>query len=133
MSNPHLPPEILDYMVDFLHDEPDTLKKCCLVSKSWVPRTQKHLLASVNFDSFGDLEAWKDIFPDPANSPAYHTRSLSVGCPQFVTVADAGEGGWLRAFSRVVQLKVDTNFEGHHGSEVSLVPFHNFSPVLKSL
>jgi len=129
MSNPHLPPEIFDYMVDLLHDRPYTLRQCCLVSKSWVPRTQKHLLASVNFYSFGGLEAWRGVFPDPANSPAYHTRSLSISCPQFVTVADAEEGGWLRAFSHVVQLKV----EGRHDSESSLVPFHNFSPVLKSL
>ncbi|KAF9642961.1 hypothetical protein BDM02DRAFT_3104213, partial [Thelephora ganbajun] len=52
MSNPHkphLPPEILDYIVDFLYNEPETLKQCCLVSKSWVPRTRKHLFADINF------------------------------------------------------------------------------------
>ena len=32
MSN--LPPEILDYILDLLHDEPEALKECCLVSKS---------------------------------------------------------------------------------------------------
>jgi len=133
MSNPHLPPEILDYTVDFLHDKPDTLKQCCLVSKSWIPRTQKHLFTSINFHFLEDLKAWKETFPDPANSPAYHTHSLFVGCPRFVTVADVEEGGWIQAFSHVVQLKVDTDSGNHHDSEVSLVPFHNFSPVLKSL
>ncbi|KAF9645264.1 hypothetical protein BDM02DRAFT_3073690, partial [Thelephora ganbajun] len=52
MSSPHqshLPPEILDYIVDLLHDEPETLKQCCLVSKSWVSRTRKHLFANVEF------------------------------------------------------------------------------------
>jgi len=38
-SNPYLPPEILDYIVDLLHNSPNALKECCLVSKSWIPRT----------------------------------------------------------------------------------------------
>jgi len=70
MSNPHLPPEILDYTVDFLHDKPATLKQCCLVSKSWVPRTRGHLFASISFDFILDIEAWKKTFSNPENSPA---------------------------------------------------------------
>ncbi|KAF9642569.1 hypothetical protein BDM02DRAFT_3078319, partial [Thelephora ganbajun] len=61
MSNPHqvhLPPEIFDYIVDFLHDTPETLKQCCLVSKSWVPRTRKYLFADIEFFTESDLEAW---------------------------------------------------------------------------
>ena len=133
MSNPRLPPEILDYTIDLLHDEPGALKQCCLVSKSWVPRTRRHLFARIDFDSTHELEAWKRSFPDPTNSPAYHTLSLFVGCPHFFTVADAIEGGWLRAFSRVVELNLYTHFRRRYGSEFSLAPFHNFSPVLKSL
>jgi len=133
MSNPRLPREIFDYTVDLLHDEPDTLKRCCLVSRSWVPRTRKHLFANIRFYFLDDLEAWKETFPDPANSPAHHTYSLYVGCPEFVTVADVEEGGWVRTFTRVVHLGVHTRFGGDYGPEVSLVPFHNFSPVLKSL
>ena len=37
MSVLDLPQEILDYATDFLYDERETLKQCCLVSKSWVP------------------------------------------------------------------------------------------------
>jgi len=131
MSNPRLPREILDYTVDLLHDKQDALKQCCLVSKSWVPRTRKYLFARINFNHPDDLEAWKGTFPDPANSPAYHTRSLFVGCPRSVIAEDAEEGGWIRAFSRVVRFKVYTPLYYH--SEISLVPFHNFSPALKSL
>jgi len=130
MSNPQLPREILDYTVDLLHDKPDALKQCCLASKSWVPCTRKYLFAHINFSRARDLEAWKKTFPDPANSPAYHTRSLFVGCPWSVTAADAVEGGWIRTFSRVLSLRVHTR--RYYYLEVSL-PFHNFSPVLKSL
>ncbi|KAF9789295.1 hypothetical protein BJ322DRAFT_1000309, partial [Thelephora terrestris] len=47
MSNRFIPPEICDHIVDFLHDDPKTLKQCCLCSRSWVPRTRKHLFAVV--------------------------------------------------------------------------------------
>ena len=45
MPNPYLPQETLDYIVDLLHDEPETLRERCLLSKPWIPRTRKHLFA----------------------------------------------------------------------------------------
>jgi len=108
MPIPHLPQEILDYVTDLLHDEQETLKQCCLVSKSWVPCARKHLFADISFSRTGDLEAWKKTFPDPENSPARHTHSLRISCPQSVTAADAEEGGWIRTFSRVVRLDIQT-------------------------
>jgi len=132
MPNPHLPLEILDYIVDTLHDEPKTLQNFCLVAKSWVPRTRKHLFARVNFTHPKDLESWKQTFPDPSNTPAYHTLTLCFGCAEVVTTADAEEGGWIRTFSRVVRLYVHS-CKNPNDSAVSLVPLHGFSPVLKFL
>ncbi|KAF9642424.1 hypothetical protein BDM02DRAFT_3124560, partial [Thelephora ganbajun] len=132
MSDPHLPPEICDYIVDLLHNEPDTLERCCLVSRSWVPRTRKHLFADIKFLYSDDLERWKKAFPDPSGSPTHHTHTLTVGCLQVVTVTDAQEGGWIRAFSNVTRLVLGGTRE-LCDSAVSLVPFHGFSPVLKSL
>ena len=107
MSNPNLPSEIVDYIVDILHDSPETLKECCLVSKSWVPRTRKYLFADIHFRSPNDLKSWKETFPDPSNSPAYyHTHTLTAGCVQSVTAADAEADGWITTFSRVVRLKL---------------------------
>ena len=132
MSN--LPPEILDYILDLLHDEPETLKECCLVSKSWVPCTRKHLFADIKFNSADGLESWKKTFPDHSSSPAYHARTLWIGCPEVVTVGDAEEGGWIRAFSRVEQLVVRGNPTNVGDLEsITLTPYHGFSPTLKSL
>ena len=97
MSNLYLPPEILDCVVDLLHNELEPLRTCCLASKSWVPRTRKHLFAKVEFPSEEVLGSWKRAFPDPSNSPAYHTRTLYVGCPE-AFAAEAEEGGWIQAF-----------------------------------
>ena len=129
MSTPHFPAELLDHVVDHLHDTKYTLRSCCLVSKSWIPRARKHLFANIRFDDKEDLESWKEIFPDPSISPAGYTKTLIVRCLHVVTAADAEVGGWIGGFSRVVHLKL-----GHNNtSRVSLLPFRGFSPLIKSL
>jgi hypothetical protein len=131
MSDPYLPPEMLDYIVDYLHDEPETLKQSCLVSKSWVPRTRNHLFADIGFPTLRRLYSWKEIFPDPANSPARYVKTLFIG-PSIITAADLEVGGWIGGFSRVECLEVVS--QGLLPFRPSpLVPFHGFSPVVKSL
>ena len=130
---PRLPPEILDFVVDLLYPEKVTLRKCCLLSKSWVPRARKHLFAYIRFEHPADLEAWKTTFPDPASSPAYHTHSLFVGCVQAISAADAEEGGWIQTFSNVLRLEVRSGIRNIHEQTNPLVLLHNFSPRLKSL
>jgi hypothetical protein len=133
MSNPRLPTEILDYIVDHLHDTEDALRNCCLVSKSWVPRTRKHLFAYIWFPTAESLESWETTFPDPLTSPARHAKTLLIDCPQVVTAADADAEarGWITGFSRVVHLEVGAR--GSFVDPVSFVPFHRLSPILKSL
>ena len=134
MSNPYLPPEILDHIIDLLHDERETLKRCCLVSRSWVPRSRRILFANIEILYVNQLKLWKKRFPDVANSPAYHTRTLSVGCPDFVVEEDAEEGGWIRAFSSVECLNVhDYDRYLLSTSKLPLTPFRGFSSTLKSL
>jgi hypothetical protein len=127
-----LPAEMLDHVADHLHDKPETLKQCCLVSKSWIPRTRKHLFADIKFYTAEKLQSWKATFPDSSTSPARYTKNLFVGCPEVVTAADAEGGGWITCFCCVVSLRLSTPMLGT-GPPSSLVPFHGFSPALKSL
>ncbi|KAF9789311.1 hypothetical protein BJ322DRAFT_1208557 [Thelephora terrestris] len=106
MSRFRLPPEISDHVVDLLHKEPDALRMCCLVSKSWVSRAQKHLFRKVVFNSPSRLQAWRDTFPDPVNSPTNHTRSLRFTCEEPIRAALFGKGAWSQSFPNVVRLKV---------------------------
>jgi len=133
MPNPSLPPEILDYIVDLLQGNSKPLKECCLVSKSWILRTRKHLFAEVRLDAEEDLISWKEIFPDPTTSPAHHAETLYVGCLHVVTPADADASGWIAGFSRVVNLKLDAYNAYLENAEAFLVPFHGLSPTIKSL
>ena len=127
-----LPPEILDLIIDHLRGETTTLRACCLVSKPWIPRTRKHLFAHVKFyTQKSHIERWKEIFPDPSNSPAYHTRYLSIRGVPTITTADADVGGWIHTFHCVVNLGLDTL--GRDDSKFALSLLHGFSPILKSL
>ena len=107
MSVPFLHDELLDSIVDLLRDDTSLLRSCSLLSKSWLPRTRRHLFVEVRLPTAHDLQSWKTTFPDPFTSPAYYARLLSIGCPQEIVVADAEEGSWLRAFSRIRKLEVD--------------------------
>jgi hypothetical protein len=142
MSDQCLPPEISDYIVDLLYDDPETLKRCCLVSKPWVPRARKHLFGKIRFEFSNILDAWREAFPDPANSPAYHTHSLLVGHID-VAAVDVEEGGWVWEFRNVVRLQIWTGMRNLHlhshrrpltGSQISPHSPHNLSPpTLESL
>jgi len=136
MSNPHLPEELLDHIVDFLHlDTGRTLKNCSLVSKSWIPRARKHLFADVWFETEEYLELWKKRFPDPSTSPGHYANALTIDCPRAIAVADGEAGGWIRGFSRVAHLELDGRSGKHEDdeSEILFVPLQGLSPFVKSL
>ena len=133
MSNPHLPAELVDNIVDLLYDSRNTLKSCCLVSKSWIPRARKHLFTVVEFSDTNDLESWKTAFSDPSTSPARYTRVLLVKYPLTVTAADGEEGGWISTFTNVVEFKLNAVRTVDNWSAIHLFPFCGFAPALKSL
>jgi len=127
----HLPLEMLDLIIDQLHDEPTTLKSCCLVSKSWIPRTRRHLFASVAFDTVGHpFTSWLKMFPNPLNSPARHIRSLSVHRLPAITTTDAGVASCIRTFHNVVRLRfthlIPADYE-------ALTLFNGFTHTVRSL
>ena len=132
MSCP-LPPELLDHIVDHLHDEPSALRACCIVSRSWVPRARIHLFARVKFrTSIFPIESWMKIFPDPSNSPACYTRTLVIHGGALVIAAGTDAGRWIRAFHDIVNLHINTY--GLLGNiQFSLIPFHGLSPTIRSL
>ena len=126
------PPEILDLIVDHLHDEQTTLRACCLVSKSWVPRTRIHLFNCVSFSSSGPtLKSWMQTFPDPSNSPTRYTRILHLSDFKAVTVAISDARPWVQSFNHIVDLRVVTI--GLNDPHISFNQLRRLSPTLKSL
>ena len=135
MSYPYLPAELLDDVVDLLQDRSEALKGCCLVAKSWIHRARRHLFARIALPDVASLQSWKTAFPDPSTSPACYTRSLGIKYPWDIMVEDTEEGSWIPAFSRVAyfELVIPTWARSDTDREMSLVPFHTFSPALGSI
>ena len=130
---PTLPAEILDLIVDHLHDKPITLKSCCLVSKSWVPRARRTLFAQVEFSSIRyPIRSWMKAFPDPRNSPAHHTRDLHFLDHRSITAASAVAPAWVRRFCHIKRLQITAMVPGT-SIPVPLVHLHGLSPTLKFL
>ena len=126
MLSARLPTELLDHIADLLHDTGEALTNCCLISKSWIPRTRRHIFADVAFLTDEDLESWKETFPDPSKSPAHYTKNLSIDYLR-VKVAEGEGDRWIGGFSRVVHLKVVAlGKEGASMSWQSLLLFHGF-------
>lgn len=42
-----VPPEITDYIIDFLHSDKSTLRQCSLVCRDWVPPSSRHLFETL--------------------------------------------------------------------------------------
>ena len=129
---PFLPPEILDLILDYLHDERTALNACCAVSKSWIPRARRHLFFHIEFSSDSPIESWIKAFPNPSTSPAHHTRVLSLREDQAaVDAVGIFARAWARAFRNVVDLRIVEVW--WNGNRNSLTPFHQLFPTLKSL
>ncbi|THU77232.1 hypothetical protein K435DRAFT_702847, partial [Dendrothele bispora CBS 962.96] len=46
-SQPRVPPEMIDALIDSARDSPSILKACSLVARSWLPRSRMHLFRSM--------------------------------------------------------------------------------------
>ena len=133
MSNQRLPAELLDHIIDLLHDSKNALENCCLVSKSWVPRARKHLFADIEFSPTKSLKSWKAMFPNPSTSPACYAKALLVKYPLAVGAPDAEEWGWISTFTCIEHFEADTFRMDADLPPISLVPFYGLPPCLKSL
>ncbi len=64
-SRPSLPQELIDYILDFLHDNVPVLRMCSLASNSLLPRSRHHIYSCVlivhdmDFDSFRERYSGK--------------------------------------------------------------------------
>lgn len=132
---PRLPVEILESIIDLLHDDSDlkTLGSCCLVSRLCASLTRAYLFVHVEFKCSRHVRAWKEIFPDPKKSPAIHTRSLCINGTKWVSYADLS---FIKSsFTDVERLEVQSNLPRGRktGPYDRLAPFRNLLPRVKSL
>ena len=130
------PPEIFDLIIDHLHGDRNTLKQCSLVSKSWVPRTQKHLFSEVRFGSCRQLGNLGYAFPDSKGSPTRHTDSLDAGdLPIYAPAYCKLDHEWLRSlFPNVTRFHVTVGGTvDRQLTDPHCLQFHRLFPAVTSL
>ncbi len=56
-----IPPELSDYVIDFLHDDRPSLKACSLTCRTWHPAARHHLFRTVTFSSPRSREDFQQL------------------------------------------------------------------------
>ncbi|PBK82185.1 hypothetical protein ARMGADRAFT_1019774 [Armillaria gallica] len=57
-----VPQELLDYILDFLHDDSPTLRACALVSRAFLPCSRYHVYSSVTIVYVSELDKFREKF-----------------------------------------------------------------------
>jgi len=72
-----LPPELIDHILEFLHDDRESLEAASLVAKAWTSWSQAHIFETLHLTPI-NIQRWlKNISPD-VDGPASHTRTLTL-------------------------------------------------------
>lgn len=98
-----LPPELIDRIIDFLHNEPKALAACSLVARSWTATSRYHRFSMVwlmNPKNWANFDHLTKISP------------TAVHCIRGITmdVTDAGSARWASACASFTSLEYITMF-----------------------
>jgi len=96
MTEPSLPPELVDFVIDQLRDNKPTLSTCTLVSKTWLPRVHHHLFVqiSVHDGSSGyNFSGLRDFLPNSPHLCLNITRLRVEGAPRPVVLRPGESNG----------------------------------------
>ena len=57
----YIPAELIDYIIDFLHNDKASLRACSLISRTWYPAACYHLYREVCLSSFQSCLAYRSL------------------------------------------------------------------------
>ncbi|KAI0784058.1 hypothetical protein C8Q75DRAFT_781165 [Abortiporus biennis] len=74
-----LPAELIDYTIDFLHDDSQSLKACALTCKAWLASSRFHLFGTVTLATEKDLGIFVTFGSNAGSSQVLpYIRTLSI-------------------------------------------------------
>ncbi|OBZ79320.1 hypothetical protein A0H81_00964 [Grifola frondosa] len=74
---PVVPPELSDYIIDFLHNDSCTLRACSLTCRAWLPASRYHLLNKVALHNARLCSAFHELLKTTPNLGLY-VRELNI-------------------------------------------------------
>ena len=73
-----IPPEIVDRIIDYIHDDPKTLMVCSLVARDWIPSAYFHLFAKLSLFTPDDCVRLTELL-NFSPSPLHYCQELTTG------------------------------------------------------
>jgi len=73
-----IPPEIVDRIIDYVHDDVKTLTACSLIARDWVPSTRLHLFAKLSLLSEDEVARFTEL-DNFAPNILYYCQELTIG------------------------------------------------------
>ena len=73
-----IPPEIVDRVIDYVHDDTKTLIACSLTARDWVPSTRLHLFEKISLLSAQEVARCTEL-DDFAPYILHYCQELSIG------------------------------------------------------
>ncbi|KAK0448922.1 uncharacterized protein EV420DRAFT_833583, partial [Desarmillaria tabescens] len=117
--SPSVPQEVLDYILDFLHDDAPTLRTCSLVCHALLPCSRYHIYSNVFIVHKGELDEFREQYA----GQLYHCENLATLLKNYPHVAPLVTRFGIHANSMMSEILM----------EISLVPIikslHNLSHV----
>ena len=131
----HLPPELIELVIDNLLNETEALKACSLTSRALLPRLQVHLLESIalSFENMKDIQA--RVSSDPCRT-LFRTRILRIYDSESIQPHDLDEVlDAFMAFKNVRGLRLQLSATHFVGLDFTLTShyFAHLQPTLRSL
>lgn len=71
-----IPPEIVDHIIDYIHDDHRALDACALTSKTFLPRSRYHLFGAVSLDKRSNNHLLTRLYHAP--HLASYVRTLQI-------------------------------------------------------
>ncbi|KAF7358872.1 hypothetical protein MSAN_01227400 [Mycena sanguinolenta] len=104
-SVPILPPEVIDLIIDYLHDHPPTLRICSLISRDWLGGSRYHLFNGLYLPA-RSFSSFRNLLKSPYNTMGFHLRHLhATGLTHELTLLLS----LLPSFSRLHSLNIYGN------------------------
>jgi hypothetical protein len=122
-----LPPELIEAIVELLHDDWGALQTCALLSKAWVPASRHHLFSQIRIYRVNSLAASELLSSAKStiNSAVKRLALNTIHAPSVLEVLD----GIAYRLPNVTELSL----RGSHPYELSVFPPPSLIPLLWNL
>ncbi|KAM5530806.1 hypothetical protein V8D89_015547 [Ganoderma adspersum] len=86
-----VPVELSDYIIDFLHDDPQTLRACASTCNAWAPASRFHLFATVSLNSANSTTTFRRLLGSSPDLGLYVHDLAAAKLSHVVTPSGPGE------------------------------------------